>query len=215
IPFLNILVRNMTEKQHIRLLMLMGIIYVFFGTVPKFSVNMNYVSWFCVIYFIASYIRLYPKKIFENTQFWGIASLISILLSASSVVVCAFANQKLGISVSPFSLVTDSNTFLAVATGVTTFMFFKNLKIKNSRIINTISASTFGVLLIHANSDSMRKWLWQDLLNNTGMYSSEMLIVHAVGCVLGIFIICSFIDILRICFIEKPFLNLLDKKNSK
>ena len=116
--------------------------------------------------------------------------------SLSSVIVCSFANQKLGISVYPFSFVSDSNTFLAVSTGVTTFMFFKNMKIGHSNIINTISATTFGVLLIHANSDSMRKWLWQDFLDNTGMYNSEMLIIHAVGSVLIIFIICSLIDIL-------------------
>ncbi len=215
IPFLNILIHNMNEKQHIRLIVLMGVIYIFFGTVPTLNVNMNYVSWFSVIYFIASYIRLYPKKFFENTKLWGILSLISIILSLSSVIVCSFANQKLGISVYPFSFVSDSNTFLAVSTGVTTFMFFKNMKIGYSNIINTISAATFGVLLIHANSDSMRKWLWQDFLDNTGMYNSEMLIIHAVGSVLIIFIICSLIDILRIRFIEKPFLNFWDKKFSE
>lgn len=212
IPFLNILVRNMTEKQHIHLLMLTGFMYIFFGTVPKMNLNMNYVSWFCVIYFIASYIRLYPKKIFENTAFWGCASLVSILLSAASVLVCAFANQKFGINVSPFAFVTDSNTFLAAATGVSTFMFFKNLKIRNSKIINTVSASTFGVLLIHANSNSMRSWLWGDLLNNTGMYSSGWLVLHAVISVPAIFAVCSLIDILRIRFIEKPLFNLLDRK---
>lgn len=215
IPFLNILIHNINQKQHICLIILMGVIYIFFGTVPTLNVNMNYVSWFGVIYFIASYIRLYPKKFFGNTKLWGVLSLISIILSVSSVIVCAFANQKLGISVYPFSFVSDSNTFLAVSTGITTFMFFKNMKIGYSKIINTISAATFGVLLIHANSDSMRKWLWNDLLDNTGMYGSEFLIIHAVGSVLGIFIICSLMDMLRIRFIEKPFLNFWDKKFSE
>lgn len=44
IPFLNILVSNMSEKQHLSLLALVFFTYVFMGTIPKFSVDMNYVS---------------------------------------------------------------------------------------------------------------------------------------------------------------------------
>ncbi len=32
-----------------------------------------------------------------------------------------------------------------------------------SRFINIIGAGTFGVLLIHANSETMRNWLWHDV----------------------------------------------------
>lgn len=44
IPFLNKLIKSINEKQHIKLLFLLGFTYVFFGTVPFFSVKMNYVS---------------------------------------------------------------------------------------------------------------------------------------------------------------------------
>lgn len=44
ISFLNILIRNMSERQHVLLLLWCGFTYVFLGTVPKFSVTMNYVS---------------------------------------------------------------------------------------------------------------------------------------------------------------------------
>lgn len=39
------------------------------------------------------------------------------------------------------------------------FLMFKNIQIPYNKGINTVAASTFGVLLIHANSDAMRKWL--------------------------------------------------------
>ena len=71
IPFLNILIRNMTEKQHILLLLLCGFTYVFFGTIKKMPVSMNYVSWFIVLYFMASYIRMYPKHIFPKQNCGG------------------------------------------------------------------------------------------------------------------------------------------------
>ena len=59
IPFLNVLIRNMDRQMHLKLLLLCLVAYTLFGTLPKFHVTMNYVSWFCVLYVIASYIRLY------------------------------------------------------------------------------------------------------------------------------------------------------------
>ncbi len=210
IPFLNVLVNHMNERQHIRLLLLSLFIYVFFGTLPLFSVTMNYVSWYIVLYFIASYIRLYPKKLFENTRFWGLMAFLCVLLSAASVVGCAFVGMKLGRQMA-YWLVTDSNTFLAVLTGVCSFLFFKNLKLKYSPIINAISATTFGVLLIHAHSATMRKWLWVDILDNVGMYGSAWMPLHAIGSVIVIFAVCSVIDMCRIRLIEAPCLKLWDR----
>lgn len=36
-----------------------------------------------------------------------------------------------------------------------------------------IGGSTFGILLIHANSDTMRKWLWVDLRENANHYQDN------------------------------------------
>lgn len=210
IPFLNILTQHITERQHIRLLFLLSFIYIFFGTVPKLNVNMNYVSWFCVLYFIASYIRLYPKKIFENTLFWGVMMLLSVATSMISVIACVWLGSKIDNNMA-FCFVSDSNTFLAVSTGLCSFMFFKNLKIKQSRFINTVAASTFGVLCIHANSDTMRQWLWKDTLDNVGAYGSGLLVFHAVCSVAAVFIICTLIDMIRIRFIEKSFFSFWDR----
>ena len=108
-------------------------------------------------------------------------------------------------------LVTDSNTFLVPTTGLSVFMYLKNLNIKNSKFINTVAASAFGVLLIHANSDTMRRWLWQDVLHNVEVYSTDYLVPHAILSVIVIYVVCTCIDYLRIKFIEKPFLKLWDK----
>lgn len=212
IPFLNILVNHMSEKQHIKLLLLCSFLYIFLGTIR--AVTMNYVSWFVVLYFFASYVRLYPKKLFSNKKLWGYASAITLLVSAASVVACTWLGTKLGRNLS-YSFVTDSNTLLAVLTGISTFMFMKNVEIKHNPWINTISASTFGVLLIHANSDSMRQWLWQDVLNNVGVYSATWMPLHAIGSVLAIYIVCTALDYVRIKFVEAPCLKLWDKWEPK
>lgn len=213
IPFINILIKSLNEKQHCYLLLLLSFIYVFFGTVPKMNVDMNYVSWFIVIYLIAAYIRKYPKKIFSNFRFWKWAMFGSIAVSSLSVIVCAWLGERLNKNIA-YSFVTDSNTFLAVITAVSSFMYFNNLKIKNSEFINTVAASTFGVLLIHANSDTMRRWLWQDVLHNVEVYDTTYLVPHALFSVIGIYAICTCIDYLRIRYIERPFFELWDKHES-
>lgn len=209
IPFLNILVAHITERQHVRLLLLLCFIYVFFGTVPKLKVNMNYVSWFCVLYLIASYIRLYPKKIFSNVMFWRTMTIASVLLSIASVIGCAWVGSRIGRN-NAYYFVSDSNTVLAVMTGVSSFMFFKNLCIKKNRFINTVAASTFGVLLIHANSDTMRRWLWKDVLNNVGTYGTDLFALHAVGSVITVYVVCTMIDMVRVRLVEQPFLKWWD-----
>ena len=208
IPFLNVLVQHLNEKQHLRLLALIGFIYIFLGTLHR--VTMNYVSWFMVLYFIASYIRLYPKKLFDNIKLWGCLTIASLALSVISVMSATWLGTKLGRNLS-YYFVADSNTFLAVTNGVCSFLFFKNLKIPYSKFINTVAASTFDVLCIHAHSDAMRQWLWRDTLNNVGMYASPYMSLHAICSVLGVFIICNAIDHARIAAIEKPFFHWWDK----
>lgn len=215
IPFLNILIKNMTEKQHILLTALCLFIYTIIGTVPTFAVEMNYVSWFIVLYFIASYIRLYPKKWFDDKRITGLASLFFVICSMCSVIGMQWISVKPGMTGLPYWFVADSNKVFAILTAVAAFCFFKNLKMKNSRFINTVAASTFGVLLIHANSDAMRQWLWKDTLNNVGMYDSNLIYVHALVSVIGVFIICSIIDILRQKFIEEPFFKWYDRKTEQ
>lgn len=212
IPFLNVLLKHMNEKQHLLLLALCGFTYVLFGTLHR--VTMNYVSWFMVVYLIAAYFRLYPKKVFTDKKVWGILTAVFIVLSAASVVCCAMLGSRLH-KENAFFFVSDSNTFLAVGTGVCSFMLFKNLPLKYNKVINTIAASTFGVLCIHANSATMRRLLWGDLLDNVGHYGSPFMPLHAIGCCLLIFAVCTVIDMIRIRLLETPFFNLVDRHIDK
>lgn len=219
IPFLNILVQSMKQKQHLLLMILSVGVYSLWASLG-FHVSFNYVTWFSVLYIIASYVRKYPHKWFDNTRLWGIMSAVTLLLSWASVTVLAFVASCFGktLSVSDF-FVSDCNKVLALATGFCAFMFFRNLHFYN-KTINQISTATFGVLLIHANSDTMRQWLWRDTLNNVGVYGTDMMVIHAVSAVLGVYIVCTAIDMLWIKFIEKPFFKwyearLLDKKTTQ
>ena len=71
IPFLNILLKNLSKSQHLLLVILCLGIYTILGTVPWISVTFNYVTWFGVLYVVASYIRLYGIWRSEDKMFWG------------------------------------------------------------------------------------------------------------------------------------------------
>ena len=206
IPFLNILVKNMNERQHIKLLLLLGFVYVFLATVPFLHVTFNYVSWFMVLYLISSYIRLYPRATFDNTKIWGTLLVFFTFICALSVIACDFLFKG-----SFYRFVADSNQLLAVIEAVCAFMFFKNLKIKNSKIINIIASATFGVLCIHAASDDMRSWLWGSTLNVVGVHSTGKGYIHMILSILGVYSICTIIDIVRIYILEKPLFKQLYK----
>ena len=207
IPFLNILLQNINQKQHQFLIGLLAFLYVFLGTVPKFSVVMNYVSWFSFLYIVAAYVRLHSVK----NRKWGLWTIFFILTAIASVITCLFLGDKLDKQLA-YRFVSDSNTFLAFAIGFCSFMFFKDLKIKQSRVINIIGGSTFGILCIHANSRTMMKWLWETVLNVKGAYSLpiEKLIVFSVFSVIVVFTVGLIIEMVRQRYIEKSYLKIIE-----
>lgn len=204
IPFLNTLISNINERKHIFIIGLSLIIYTVCGML--FRTNMNYVSWFIVLYFIASYIRLYPKPIMNNCHFWGLSTFLSVILSILSVFIGIYISVKTNTRVQ-YYFISDTNAILALTTSICSFLFFKNLQIKQSKIINCIASTTFGILLIHANCDTMRQWLWHDFLQVSQMIESTYLIPFAVISVVIIFFVCATIDFCRNILFERIGIN--------
>lgn len=77
-----------------------------------------------------------------------------------------------------------------------------------------LAASAFGVLLIHANSDTMRQWLWRDTLDNVGHFEGNIYL-HAICSVVVVYTVCTLIDFVRIQFFEKRFFKKYDSIAAK
>lgn len=75
-----------------------------------------------------------------------------------------------------------------------------------------IGATTCGVLLIHANSDQMRQWLWKETVDCTGHFSGALLptLGYAFLYVVTIFIVCSALDWARGKYVEPWMMRLLE-----
>ena len=147
IPFLNAIVNNITKRQHqllIALSVMVFTVYAFFHNWLLY-IDVNPVCWFSTIYFIASYIRKHPTSIYKSTSssWWGMCSLMLMLLSMSSVVGLLYINSLTGKPIPPYLMLADSNHPFALIVAVSTFMYFKNLKIKYSRFINILGGASF------------------------------------------------------------------------
>ena len=205
IPFLNILIHAMTRKQHFALIALCLFIFCLWPQLKVFVVSNNYVVWYCVIYIIAAYIRIYRIDNTFSCFSWGLITLLMVGLAYFSIVCLLYLGRSW-----PYCFVHDCNTVLAVAISICSFMFFKSMKIRYCKLINIAGAATFGVLLIHDCNWEMRSWLWSDMFHCVEWFHKNVYL-HSLVCVIGIYVVCSIIDYFRLRFIEKPLFELLKK----
>ena len=205
IPFLNLFLSHCTRKKHFALIVLLLLVYTILPTIPTVSVTFNYVSWFIVCYIIGAFLRLYDVK--AITDHVGLKLFLALLLSLLSILALTYLCYRTGRDIrTAYYLLSDSNKPLALLVAVLAFSFFHSLSIGYKPWINMVASTTFGVLLIHANSDAMRTWLWREVLQNEKMYAKPSFVLHAVLSVLGVFVLCSLIDLIRIQLLERPVL---------
>lgn len=218
IPFLNACINHLSQFQHLLLLMLCVFIYTILGSIPVIYIEFNYVTWFSVLYVIASYIRKWHIPYDSSFRFWTLATTLALFVSVMSVALMLF-RTNLSDRPTSFSYVAfflqDSNKVMALIVSVCSFMMFKNMKLKQSSFVNAVAACTFGVLLIHAASDDMRKWLWRDVCNNVGVYQENSIYLHALLVPIAVFCVCAMIDYVRQKTIEQPLLDGVERLINK
>ena len=197
IPFMNSLIYALKKNEFQKLLLTM---FVILCAIPTVCLNwrFEYLVWYFFIYLVGGYIRIYSIGFLEGCgKRAAILAWASLILSWASIVAVYLLEVMLKRSLPHYWFVADSNKMLAFLPAVLIFYAFKNWDMRSNKFINIIGASTFGVLLIHASSDTMRKWLWQDFCQNEQWFSSRWFIGHAVLCVTAVFSVCVIVDVLR------------------
>lgn len=209
IPFMNSFIANIGCKEHRRFIFLL--LFTFTG-LSTFFINRSIfgeVFWFCAVYFIGSYLRLYPPTWSTNLHQSVKLLILSWLLCYASVLSIAFILKCIGMDTPSFSMLTyfvfDANKLGAVLVSIFMFCTFKNLHISYSKAINLFAQTTFGILMIHDNG-TLRPLLWKNLLHVDMSYSltPPILAVRSVLIVFVVFLACSLIDMVRLFFIESP-----------
>ena len=205
IPFINIFIRSTTKDEMRNLILLLLFVFTILSTFFFDYYIFGEVFWFIAVYYIGAYLSLYPPEWSCSLKGSVRLLIVSTVLSYASVLFMIFIGAIIQKG-DPYIFVADANKLGAVLVSVMMFSTFKNLNIGYSKVINLIAKTTFGVLMIHANSDAWRQFMWKDLLHVNTFYSLPIvsLIMRTILITAGVFIVCSLIDMIRIYLIEKP-----------
>jgi len=203
-PFINKFLHSLSKKEYQILLLLA---FLCWSVIPTFTHSMfegNNLVWFIFVYCTAGYLRLYGL----NPKFKGTRLFIYFLISASLTYASSIAFLVAG-SFFPQTGWHDraflgQEKVLVYITSVLLFLIFTQMKTWQSKWINIIASSTFGVYLIHDHF-LIRDFLWEQTLNSSAYLQPLSFIPYSVLVVLCVFTCCCIIDLIRIFSVEKFF----------
>lgn len=209
IPFINILLNSCDRKKHLNLIFISILIFSVIGT---FTNRLNYANefvQFIMFYIIGAYFGKYNEKIFTNKKNNYIVFIVVSLVMICSVILFDFINKdfSFGIDSSYLFRMTKISSILF---SISLFHIFRNTKSFNSNLINVIASSTLGVYLIHENNLVINV-LWSNFFHVNEYVSSSYLLLHMILSTIIVFVVCSFIDLVRHNTIERLFSTLYDK----
>lgn len=155
-----------------------------------------HVVWFCVLFFVAAYIRRADlfRKSFKT--YFGYYLLLTLVLLVIKILVAALSDKIKYVQIIE---VCNYNFIFTLISSLMLFAAFKNLQIKNERVggaISFVAPLTLGVYLIHENY-YFRDVLWQRVITPMNVFDKPYFVFHMIGCVLGVFFICAFLEYAR------------------
>lgn len=199
-PFLNKLLKNCNFKEFIILISIL-LIYQLDTPLSSPSFNMGELIWFITLYSIAAFIRLHPNKYMNKTIVWILSFTVTFGLMFYFY---TFHREYIW----------GMTNLVCLIASVSLFLVFRNINIKNNKIINLISSTTLGIYLIHDNV-YIRENLWNNWFDVDKYALNDNFIIFAIITIMIVFIGCSIIDFIRKIFekliLDKLIVNIEEK----
>ena len=213
-PYINVVLEKLGKHSLERLICLMAILWIVIPTFTLQTMYGNALLEFIMLYIIGAYFRMYPQNILSTKSRRYCLLIISGFLLFLSTFVLDYLGKKNDMFSGKGIMFFERNSPLIVGIAVGLFTIAIYHKPFYNRFINILGACTFGVYLIHDNP-AIRKIIWIDLFHNAEYFSSPLLPIRIIGCMLLVFSVSSLIEYIRISYIEKHLLGisykLLDK----
>lgn len=212
VPYMNILVEQLSEKMLTGLLVMSLIIWSIIPMFFKGSFAFSCEEFFLVMYLIGVYLRKYLEKRL-STKVIVTACVISFVIYILSILFFDYLGSYYmnnDYFVTANSLMHYSK-IVTIALAVFVFLLFNRIHFYNY-FVNTIAATIMGVYLIHDNN-LLKLAIWRDVSNNNVYAQNPYL--HLPIKVFVVFIVCVSIDKLRSATVEawlkKPYDKLTDR----
>ena len=204
-PFLNKLINCISQKEYQKLLIILIICFSIISILPDaYTLDSSHgygIIWFVCLYLIAGYIRIYdiPKKLKLNRNFYFllIYFIFGIIVTIGMLSLDVIGNYlEKGTLMEKFI---QYNNIFVLMESIALFMFFKQLNIKNTKIIKVVEfivPLTLAVYLIHEQLQ-LRTVLYNKILHTEICYHNLYGIFIVIGSVIAIFIVCITIEFIR------------------
>lgn len=216
-PFLNKFIAFIDKKDYRNCLIVCFFLFSVVAYITHGSIidnNGSTIYQFIFLYLLGAYLHKYPVKDniylkkYSNNKLMLIFSLGFIFFTIINFLIQVFAIYMINTNnsiVRTISLyIIDSKYYysspVTILQTVCFFLFFETLSIK-SKFINFVSSTTLGIYLIHDNS-YVRTIIYKALKIDLSVHS-KMHIAYSLSMSIVIFVICSFIEIIRIFIFKK------------
>ena len=208
IPYLNKLVNNIDKKEYMRLLIIGFIFLILIPSVVIYNSIISEGVYLYYYYLVGGYIRLYCNDIKGGIKYLiGFSILyLFIILMTMFLGRLSYSNDILLQYVWTY---TKLRSILVFLSALCLFIFFKDLKLGNNKIINLVASTSFGVYLFHEHP-FVRELLWGSLFTFDKLLNSNNIFITGIVIAILIYIIGFIIDLIR-QVLFKYFTNVFTK----
>lgn len=209
-PYINLFLNTVDMKKLLTLIITLTITWVVIPTFCYFGFDIDYsIAWFIYVYILAAFLKRIEKNIPNNPKKYILIGIASIVLIGLSEVLIRYIGvnyiNKLINGVEHFR---NYNSLFVIIATVFLFIGFKQIEMKNNKIINKIASTSLAVFILHDNG-LYSNYVWKNILRSASFQYSKLLIFHALGSCLLLFVCFAIIDLLRQRFIENPVMKFL------
>lgn len=197
IPFINKLISNLKQKRFETLLLILIIVFyllnTLFGNMTLIDKGYGIVN-FITLYMIGAYIKLYKDDYKSKLVY-----LIYVTCTIITTIISFF-----------YTRAWDYITIFNLVASISLFIIFKNIKVKKSNFLDLLSTYTFAIYIIHENP-LISKFIYRNIFKSNLFWNNNLMIIHLIGTVLGIFLMCIIIEFMRRKLLGKIFDDQIDK----
>lgn len=205
IPYINELIRSLSDKNLKYLILTLIILFSVFPMVLTDVIikDRGYgIVNFIMLYIIGAYIgknfeKLKKKKMSLYVLIYLVCSLVTFLLSISSI---SYLSSKAYLYNSTFNII-GAISFLCI---------FLKLNIKENKFFNYISRYTLSIYILHTLI-ILYQIMWKGLFKCDIFYHSNYMFCHMIFSVCCIFILCLTVSIILDNLILKNIFKLIDR----
>lgn len=225
-PYINKLFFTLEKKEIEKVLL---VLFAIWSLVPTFTLGnfgCNALVWFVFIYLLGGYFKIYGNKFLENKK-KNIISIVIVTIILTLIPIglanCikeyqtnkhsinnGFSSYFLEKTNDVYYFNSINSAFILILS-ISYFSLFKNKKMKTNKVINSISAHTLGIYLMHDNP-FMRNLIWNDIVHCSWYIKSNIFIVNALCTIPIIFITCLIIDYTTEKIFENNIYRIIENK---